>query len=73
MTKLTIPTAVFVPFEWDGNDWQVVNNIPRFTEAQDCVQYITSHPELSNRHIDWHERTEKEFIDEYIKGVGKLR
>ncbi|MGC8520190.1 MAG: hypothetical protein ACP5P4_16995 [Steroidobacteraceae bacterium] len=67
---ITVTESIFVPFEWDGNNWNVVSDIPRFTQASECIKYINRHPELARRHIDWQERQEKEFIDEYIRGVG---
>ncbi len=72
MSRLEKVESVFVPFEWDGNNWNVVGNLPRFTQPSECVRYIHQHPELARRHIDWQERHEKEFIDEYIRGVGSL-
>lgn len=72
MSKLVLPTAVFVPFEWKNGDWTKRNDIPRFVEPQECLRYFTCHPELAARgvQIDFQEYSEKWAIDEYCIGVG---
>ena len=70
---LCTPTSVFVPFTWTGKEWVKLDDIPRFLEPGECIEYLSLHPELSGRHIDWQERSEKSLIQEYVQGVGTKR
>jgi len=67
---LHLPATVFVPFTWDGRQWVKLDDIPRFLEPQECMTYLSQHPELSTRHIDWQERSERDLIQEYVRGIG---
>jgi hypothetical protein len=72
-----VPKAVFVPFEWDGRKWVARQNLPRFREPEEAVHYLLTHPELSYEegtgrpvYLQWQERNEQVFINEYLQGVG---
>lgn len=72
---LHVPKAVFVPFEWDGTRWVKRDDLPRFKEPEEAVQYGYAHPEISFRDgkpvpLQWQERDEWSLRLEYIRGVG---
>lgn len=81
MIKLVIPTAVLVPFEWNGKTWEKRDNLPRFLETKEVIDYLTTHPEKSFRRVpfqiaqehirlEWREHSEPDLIKEFTDGVG---
>jgi len=75
---LRIPRAVFVPFEF-GPDKRPPgikrDDLPRFKEPEEAVQYLLDHPEISRRDgkpvfLQWQERDEPALVHEYLRGVG---
>jgi|HubBroStandDraft_3_1064219.scaffolds.fasta_scaffold83539_2 hypothetical protein len=76
MSLFKVPKAVFVPFEWDGRKWVVRNDLPRFREPIEAAQYLMDYPEISftqdkqQVYLQWQERNEQMFINEYLQGVG---
>lgn len=78
MNLFVIPRAVFTPFEWDGRKWIKRDDLPRFREPEEAVQYGYDHPEINYRDgkqvfLQWQERDEKVFINEFLQGVGQLK
>lgn len=75
MVKLIIPKSVWVPFELqpDGSQ-KKCDDLPRFVESREALRYLQQHGHrLRKRKLNWEERTENEYIDEYIAGVGSLK
>lgn len=77
MSLFKIPKTVFVPFEWDGWKWVLRTDLPRFREPEEAAQYLLNHPKISYEegtsrpvYLQWQERNETVFIDEYLRGVG---
>lgn len=76
MSLFKVPKSVFVPFEWGGRKWVVRNDLPRFREPIEAAQYLLDHPGISFTqdkqpvYLQWQERDEQVFIDEYMRGVG---
>lgn len=66
--------AVFVPFEI-GSDGRARkrDDLPRFVEQEEAVNYIQTHPELSKWKLEWRMHSDKDLIAEYVRGVGTLR
>jgi len=76
VTLFAIPRAVFTPFEWDGYKWVKRDDLPRFREPEEAVQYGYEHPKINYRDgkqvfLQWQERDEKVFINEFLQGVGQ--
>lgn len=72
---LRIPKAVFVPFEWDGNNWVKRDDLPRYREPEEAAQYLLDNPHISMRDgkhvfLQWQERDERVLVEEYLRGVG---
>lgn len=76
------PKTVFVPFEIEwmskGVQEKKRNDLPRFLEPREIVQYLAENPLVSYRdgrrvYLEWREHSEKDLIDEYIAGVGTKR
>ena len=70
-----IPKIVFVPFEWNGTRWIKRDNLPRFKETYEAMQFIRDHPEINFREgspvlLSWVECNEPALIKEYLRGVG---
>lgn len=70
-----IPQYVFVPFEWNGQTWVKRDDLPRFKEPEEAVQYLLDNPMISYRDgkqvfLQWQERREWELIKEFLHGVG---
>ncbi len=72
-------STVFVPFEHLGGDrWKKRDDLPRFLQPKEVIDFLTSHPEVSMRNgryvrIDWREHSERDLIKEYTDGVGTKR
>lgn len=76
MNKLIVPTTVWVPFEMQPNGSEKkCDDLPRFATIQEVRHYLSLHSDsgLRKRKLRWEERTEKEFIDEYVAGIGTLK
>lgn len=72
---LKTPRSVFVPFELQGRKEIKRDDLPRFIEPEEIIQYLTNNPGISHRNghrvlIEWREHSERDLIDEYIAGVG---
>jgi hypothetical protein len=73
-----IPKCVFVPFEYIANrrpPWVKRDDLPRFKEPEEAAQYLLNNPQISMRngkpvYLQWQERDEQMFINEYLRGVG---
>lgn len=74
-------SAVFVPFEKQGERWVKRDDLPRFLTSKEVVDYIATYGyRFSWRRnalgqnefvrIDWQERSETDLIKEYAQGVG---
>jgi hypothetical protein len=75
MNILNLPAVVFVPFEWDGQRWVKRDDLPRFFEPKDAIDYINDHQEISTRNgkpvpLEWVEHSEHEYVMEYVRGIG---
>jgi hypothetical protein len=79
--KLSLPTSVFVPFEWNGKTWEKRDDLPRFVHTNEVIKYLTTHPEKSFRkrpffmvpehiRLEWREHSERDLIKEFTDGVG---
>lgn len=67
------PRSVFVPYELRGKlIWSKCDDLPRFTEPKQIIDYLQRNPNLSSRLLDWREEFSKEFIDEYVNYLGEL-
>jgi hypothetical protein len=72
---LHIPNTVFVPFEWNGTDWVKRDDIPRFKEPEEAMQWLFDNPTKGVRGnkpvlLRWYEVHEPALIHEYLRGVG---
>jgi hypothetical protein len=72
---LPVPRLVFVPFEWNGAKWVKRDDIPRFKEPEEALQWAWANPEALTRdgkpvYWQWIECHEPEFIKEFLRGVG---
>lgn len=70
-----IPRAVFVPFEYVSGAWVKRDDLPRFKEPEEAVQYLFNHQHISMRNgkkvfLQWQERDEPSLVHEYLRGVG---
>lgn len=67
--------AVWVPFNVSSVDERitnVANDIPRFLHPEECKDFIQLNAvRLGRRKIQFQERFEPEFRDEFSKGVGR--
>ena len=79
MVHLVGVRAVFVPFEKRRDQWIKRDDLPRFLQSKQAVEYIRDHPEISYRDyqgqnwpvvLEWREHSEPDLIQEYIRGVG---
>jgi hypothetical protein len=70
MVKLVTPTSVFVPHEWKDGIFNKCNDLPRFIEPQEIITYLSEHPELAGRLLEWIETNDKDAVDEYVRGIG---
>lgn len=79
MVKLV--TTVLVPFEWNGKTWEKRDDLPRFLESKEVIEYLCLHPEKSFRKVpfatapehirlEWREHSEPDLIREWVDGVG---
>lgn len=75
MAIIKFPNAVFVPFEIQRKGEIKRDDLPRFLEPREVIQYLAAHPEVSTRRglkviLEWREHSERDLIDEYLAGVG---
>jgi len=66
--------GVWVPFECflDGTE-KKCNDLPRFTSVRELRDYLRDHNQrLRARRLQWREHFEKEYLEEYRAGVGRL-
>lgn len=75
MSLFAVPKMVFVPFEWDGHKWIKRDDLPRFREPEEAAQYLLNNQKISFRDgaqvfLQWQERDEPIFINEYLRGLG---
>jgi hypothetical protein len=81
VVKIVTPRAVLVPFEWNGKTWEKRDDLPRFVETKEVIEYLTLHPEVSFRkrpffkapehiRLEWREHFEPDLVKEWINGVG---
>lgn len=72
--KLTEVKAVWVPFEVSplGTE-KKCDDLPRFIDQESIKHYLRTHPKLARRRLQWREHFEKEYIEEYVAGVGTLK
>lgn len=65
-------TAVFVPHEWNEptKTWVRLDTLPRFSNSRDVIMYLRRNQSLRYRRLDWIEHSDKESINEFIRGVG---
>lgn len=76
MSLFKVPKTVFVPSEWNGHKWAVRNDLPRFREPEEAAQFLHNNPKISTRNntpvfLQWQERDEQIFINEFLQGVGQ--
>lgn len=64
--------VVYVPFEIAPDKTaRKCNDLPRFGTTQAVRWFLELHGQgLSHRMLEWREHEEKEFIEEYLAGVG---
>jgi len=65
--------SVWVPFECTPLGGATkCDNLPRFLKPEEIRWYLQTRGHLiRNRLIEWREHYEAEFIEEYLKGVGR--
>ena len=67
------PASVFVPYEMKTVLWERCNDLPRFTQPKQVIDYLGRNPQLANRRLDWREEFDADSIHEYMLGVGEPR
>lgn len=67
--------SVFVPFEvFPDNTEKKCDDLPRFKTTGQVREYLATQGYIvAHRKIEWREHFEKEFLEEYEVGVGRLR
>ena len=70
-----IPTTVFVPFSWDGSKWIKRDDVPRFKEPAEALQWAWENPHAGTHegqptYLHWVECHEPAMIKEFLRGVG---
>ena len=75
MSILNTPRSVFVPFEVQGKKEIKRDDLPRFLDPQEVIEFLAAHPGVSSRNgyhviLEWREHVEKELINEYLAGVS---
>lgn len=67
--------SVWVPFYVNDTDERIVNvaaDLPRFLHPDECKDFLQLNRDTLNRKVQYQERFEPAFKDEYARGVGRL-
>lgn len=71
-------TVVLVPFEIRGQQQVKRDDLPRFVETQEVIDFMKNNPEIHQRqgrpvHLQWIEHDEAWALEEYHRGIGRKR
>jgi hypothetical protein len=67
--------SVWVPFWVNSHNEEITNvadNVPRFLHPEECKDFIQLNAYRLKRKIQFQERFEDEFKQEFARGVGRL-
>jgi len=77
MTTMTrrrpTPKSVWVPFEKlpDGSDRKCID-LPRFPTRLEVWKFLNANGQkMLDRLLEWREHREREYIEEYLEGIGE--